>query len=246
MTSRAFTLTIALLSAGWAADSRKPVVVELFTSQGCSSCPPADQLLRDVAEHMPAGVEVIPLSEHVDYWDHLGWRDPFSSAANSARQQAYGQVFGSQDVYTPQMVVDGLIGFNGSDSKQARLMILYAADQPKAAVSVKRGDVDGRISVRVENLRGAKVEKADIYLAVTTTRAEVHVPRGENAGQTLSHVGVVRSVTRVVEIDARRGSYSGDFKLNIEPGWKQSQLRAVVWVQDKKTRRIAGAAMCFL
>src|SRR5947207_1240023 len=111
-----------------------PVLVELFTSEGCSSCPPADLLLARLQKEQPIkGVQVIPLSEHVDYWNQLGWTDPFSSGAFTSRQQSYSRAIRSTDVYTPQMLVDGTVAFVGSDSRKAIETLTAAARAPKAA-----------------------------------------------------------------------------------------------------------------
>ena len=120
LTVTAALAMVAAAAAGAPGKSRTPVVVELFTSEGCSSCPPADDLLSRLADQSINGVDVIALSEHVDYWDYLGWRDPFSSNLFSARQQGYGDRFHLSSVYTPQMVVDGVVQLNGADGEEAR------------------------------------------------------------------------------------------------------------------------------
>jgi hypothetical protein len=130
------TWWIMMISASLAASepAPTPVLVELFTSEGCSSCPPADELLSRLQQSQPvAGVEVIALSEHVDYWNRLGWADPFSSAALTERQRQYATVLRGNRVYTPQMVVDGQAGFVGSDSPQALRAIAEAAESRKPA-----------------------------------------------------------------------------------------------------------------
>jgi hypothetical protein len=241
-----FLALTALLGICVSADSRGPVVVELFTSEGCSSCPPADLLLEELTTHYGAGVEIIPLSEHVDYWNHLGWRDPFSSSQFSARQQAYSEVFGADTVYTPQMIVDGLASFNGSDGDQARKSIKMASQQPKAVVSIHKAEGKGRVTVRVDQLRAAKVDEADVFLAVTESRLTSSVARGENEGRTLRHTGVVRSLVRVVQIEAKRGGYVAELEVQAQRGWNAQNTRAVIFVQDRKTRRIVGAASCSL
>src|SRR5215467_10875693 len=115
-----------------------PVVVELFTSEGCSSCPPADTVLMDLVQHQPvAGAQVIGLSEHVDYWDREGWKDPFSNHLFTQRQSAYAAANGGSDVYTPQMFVDGGAPFVGSDRTRALSAIQHAVARPKTAVSLK-------------------------------------------------------------------------------------------------------------
>lgn len=182
----------------------------------------------------------------VRHYSLVGTRDPFSSSLFSARQQAYSGVFKTDSVYTPQMIIDGITGFNGSDAEQAQRTIRLAAMQPKAEVSIEKKDETGRVSVRVDNLALAKVDKADVFLAVTETALSTSVAHGENAGRTLQHVGVVRSLTKLVEIDAKRGAYVADLQVEVGKGWKRDKVRAVIFVQDRKTRRIAGAASCSL
>ena len=163
---RIVPVLLLCVAVATAADRPAPVVVELFTSEGCSSCPPADRLLAELSRHWPRGTEVLALSEHVDYWDHLGWRDPYSSPQFSARQHAYGELFQLESVYTPQMVVDGFSNFLGSDAERAREMVALASKQPKAHVQVTRKE-GSRILVQVDHLTEAHSEKADIFLALT-------------------------------------------------------------------------------
>src|SRR5262249_16165571 len=117
--------------------SRTPVLVELFTSEGCSSCPPADQVLIELAEQQPVdGVEVIGMSEDVDYWNRLGWSDPFSSVQFSNRQNEYAAAFRRTDIYTPQMIVDGHIEFVGNSRTQTIRTVGRAAQQPKGQIAI--------------------------------------------------------------------------------------------------------------
>src|SRR5215472_16175220 len=182
-----------LMPSWWAAPifvcalgyAQTPVLVELFTSEGCSSCPPADKLLQALEAGQPvAGAHIIVLSEHVDYWDRLGWRDPFSSAQFTERQQDYSRLFRDSGPYTPEMVVDGGAGFTGNDRAEALRTIGHAARAAKAAVRVS-GDT-GKLSIDVEGVKHG----ADVMLAITERNLISEVARGENAGRRLTHTAV--------------------------------------------------------
>lgn len=218
---------------------RTPVVVELFTSEGCSSCPPADTLLARLPRMFP-DIDVIQLSEHVDYWNNLGWKDRFSAPLFSMRQQDYGRMFGLQSVYTPEMVVDGATEFNGSDTGRAQQEITKAASGPRAAASIAMNS--GGVRLHVDGVpRGMR--NVDVFLAITETNLETSVERGENAGHRLRHVGVVRSLSSVGHFDAKKsGSYDADAKLNLNPEWRADNLKLVMLVQDRSSRKIIGAA----
>lgn len=214
----------ALLSA----QSRTPVIVELFTSEGCSSCPSADKLLAEIERTQPvASAEVLVLSEHVDYWNRLGWRDPFSSAQFSNRQRDY-----NAEAYTPQMVVDGRAKFVGSSAREAIAAIEDSASRTKATVTLSR-DTSGVI-VNIEGIP-AKTD-ADIYLAITETGIHSNVTAGENAGRLLDHTGVVRSLAVIGK--TKTGSFS---KQAAVPA-TGAHGRAIVFVQDRRTRAILGAS----
>src|SRR5580704_8489772 len=130
---------------------RVPVLLELFTSEGCSSCPPADRLLEILDQKQPvAGADLIVLSEHVDYWDRLGWKDPFSSSQYTARQQEYSYRFNGDGVYTPQLVVDGRFGFVGSDGREASSAIQKAIRERKIPIEISNVARDGdRITAHI-------------------------------------------------------------------------------------------------
>lgn len=163
------------------------VLVELFTSEGCSSCPPADALLATLDKDP----DVLVLSEHVDYWNDLGWRDPFSSREFSVRQQRYARRFGQEGPYTPQMVVDGRVQFVGSDSRKARAAIEQAGRSAKTPVTLTR---DGnRVTVSAQSLAQGK---AELWVAVVRPEGAADVARGENAGRRLRHVAVVQSLVK--------------------------------------------------
>jgi hypothetical protein len=221
------------------AQTRTPVIVELFTSEGCSSCPPADSLLARLQRVVPE-VEVVPLSEHVDYWNHLGWQDRFSAPLFSMRQQDYGRVFHLDSVYTPEMVVGGTAEFNGADEGRARREIAKAAEGPRAVTTLSVAG--NNVHLHVEKTP-SQSRNVDVFLAITETNLETAVGGGENSGRRLRHVGVVRSLSSVGHFDSRKGgAYDADAKLNLNPEWRAENVKLVMFVQDRSNRKIIGAA----
>jgi hypothetical protein len=221
------------------------VMVELFTSEGCSSCPPADEVLTKLMSTQPIpGVIVVGLGEHVDYWDRLGWRDPFSSASLTSRQSQYGaNVFRTGSVYTPQMVIDGWLEGVGSDFGTIRKAVLEAAKVPKAALMLSaRRDNDG-VSIDLHVERPANValkEPADVTVAITEDRLVTEVRRGENRGRTLRHTAVVRSLMTVGALTPADSTLTKSVSSALEHEWKPENLRIVAFVQERQSRRVVG------
>jgi hypothetical protein len=249
LASAAMTRPRPQAETGGAKTSRTPVVVELFTSEGCSSCPPADALLARLADDPLGGsVQLIALEEHVDYWNDQGWIDPFSSRDWTQRQYVYAGVLGNKNPYTPQMVVDGTIEFSGSRSNQARETILKAVSNRKIPVILEQSNPNGasavNLSAKIGKLDGtAKGDAAEVWLAITETALHSAVKRGENAGEDLHHAAVVRSMRKIGEAKATgETSFSGETKVSLQKDWNRANLRAVLFVQEKKSRRILGAA----
>jgi hypothetical protein len=227
-------------------DARTPVLVELFTSEGCSSCPPADRFLQKLDGQPIQGEEMIVLSEHVDYWNHIGWKDPYSAAFYSKRQSAYAKRFGLDSVYTPQMVVDGRSEFVGSNSGLADKAFRKALGIPKIPVRLSSISADASNTLHA-HLETGTLEasfgsrEAEVYVAVALNRAESHVSAGENAGQRLAHVSVVRSLTKIGAL--KQGQLLvRDVQLKLEPGSDSRDLRLIAFVQEPGQGRILGAA----
>jgi hypothetical protein len=222
------------------------VIVELFTSEGCSSCPPADALLKELSEQQRVnGVQIVALEEHVDYWNHLGWRDPYSSIEYSERQNDYAQVFGTDGLYTPQMVVDGQRELVGSRSLAAREAIQKAADQPKAEIILVPGaNVSPSkpvFEVQIKSLEGIAIRgEAEVWIAVTEKGLQTDVKAGENSGETLKHAAVVRSLRKIDTVRDPAG-YKRQDQVTIDPGWKKENLTVVVFLAEKSSRKIIGA-----
>src|SRR5215471_3392871 len=226
-----------------------PVVVELFTSEGCSSCPPADAFLAKLAEQGPAhNLQIVALEEHVDYWDDQGWRDPFSSHHWTIRQDAYAGVLGNKNPYTPQIVVDGSVECSGGRPQLALQAIVQESAKARTPVSLSQGPSDKpgseNFSVQIGKLApSAKGGAAEVWLAITETGLHSSVTRGENAGHELSHAAVVRSMRKVGEAKPDRDvAFSGDAAIPIRNEWKRDNLKAVAFVQEKNSLRILGAA----
>jgi hypothetical protein len=237
---------MALMSA--AADRnavRVPVLLELFTSEGCSSCPPADRLLEVLDEKQPvAGADLIVLSEHVDYWNHLGWSDPFSSAQFSARQEQYNRS-APDGVYTPQLVVDGRFRFVGSDQREASSAIQQAIREPKIPIAISNVARDGQgVRAHIELPAADQTfrnRRAVLYVAIADNRAESHVARGENAGHALAHVAVTRVLKQVGTIGLDSAT-TKDIALTLQPGTGAGGSRVVAFIQDPASGHILGVA----
>ncbi len=246
-------LTLAVLgmsaatSNGFAADrSAVPILVELFTSEGCSSCPPADIFLQKLDGQPIAGAELIVLSEHVDYWNHDGWKDPYSSAALTERQNSYSTRFHLNSIYTPQMVVDGSHQFSGGDAKEAQKAITESLGVTKIPVRISEISSDGgRLRARVETdaLDSTyNVQSAEIYVAVALNHAESQVLRGENANRRLTHTAVVKKLSKVGKIKIGE-QFAHEVELKLDSGIDLHNMRVVAFLQDAASGKIVGATM---
>jgi hypothetical protein len=223
-----------------AADSpaaKQPVLVELFTSEGCSSCPPADALLELLDHEQPVpGARVVVLSEHVDYWDHEGWRDPFSSPEITARQDFYVSRFSQDSAYTPEAVIDGARGLTGNDRRGLVSAIQEAAQKPKIEIAIANATVNGK-SVEATVTAGTH-PRTDLYAVLADDHDESSVSRGENSGKHLEHVAVVRVIEKI-------GSLNDELSKQIHvalPGHAQAKMRLVVFAQERGTGHILGVA----
>ena len=241
--ARALLAVLALAPAGPARGTNAPgappvpVLVELFTSEGCSSCPPADALLARLVRTQPvAGAEIVALGLHVDYWDRLGWKDPFSSPLHSARQKRYAERLGSDRVSTPQAVVDGAVEIVGSDERRLVGAVAAAARSPKAPVRLSAGPPRGKrlpSSVRIDALAASAGDVA-VFVALVEDARATDVRRGENAGRRLEHAAVVRSLAEIGRPagDGRPFEWQGEI-----PATTQSDS-LVVFAQERRTGRV--------
>jgi len=224
-----------------------PVLIELFTSEGCSSCPPVDVFLKKLDSAQPiSGALLIVLSEHVTYWDQDGWKDPNSSAALTARQNSYEAALGQNQVYTPQLIVDGSHEVKPGDPKQVEETLQKAAATPKVPVRIGEVTVDAGnptvLHARVETDANFEKHNADVYLAVALDHVESQVLRGENGGRHLIHVAVVQELTKVGKLPKGK-SFAQDVQLKLKPGTDPKNLRLVALVQESGPGKVLGAAL---
>ena len=230
--------------------SRAPVLVELFTSEGCSSCPPADALLERLDRSQPVnGADLIVLSEHVDYWNDIGWKDPFSSHEYSERQSAYAGHFGLGSIYTPQMVVDGHIELVGSDERRAIQAVETETKVAKVQVSLSAIRFDGANKVSLHLEAGplpssVSAKSANLFLAIADDSDESHVSRGENAGRTLKHVAVLRELVPVGTV-GRTDRFSQDITVRLG-NRNQGSLRILAIIQEPAVGRVLGVGLARL
>lgn len=218
---------------------RKAVVVELFTSEGCSSCPPADELLGRLRQDLSAkNVQVIPLGFHVDYWNSLGWKDRFSSAEFTQRQEQYTRALKVDGPYTPEMVVDGEVEFVGNDAGRAQSTIRQQAAQlAETQVTIASAGTD---ELKIQVKGPAASGNGLVMLAITEDNLTTQVGSGENGGRTLHHAAVVRELRQVGTL--RDGAMETTVPLKLEKDWKRNDLHAVVFVQNGPSGKIEGAA----
>ena len=218
---------MALSGTLWAAETQ-PVVVELFTSQGCSSCPPADALLAELGGRE----DVIPLALHVDYWDYIGWKDIFAAPKHTKRQRGYARAGGWKMIYTPQMVIMGEDDVVGSYPDRVDGLIAKHAGQP-GHVDIDLARDGDRVTIRVEATHG-QVRPCDIHVVRYMPEAEVQIRRGENAGRSITYTHIVRSW----DVAARwngQGVYNGEVPVPAgEP--------VVIIVQEPKHGHIVAAS----
>jgi hypothetical protein len=223
---RAVVVLAVLAWAGRAAE-RVPVLAELFTSEGCSSCPPADALLMQLDRAQPVpGARIIVLSEHVDYWNQLGWKDPYSSAEFSRRQSEYARVLGSE-VFTPQLVIDGREQFVGSNGRDIQASIGRAATKPKSGVRIVEAKREGNEASVKLSIPALAKGKAEVWVAVADDRARSSISKGENSGRTLDHVAVVRSLTKIASVSRTEG-----LERTIRMPLSESPSRVVVFLKE--------------
>ena len=246
-------MSVVLLAHVWAGNNevtfdvdsarRTPVLIELFTSEGCSDCPPADALLERLDQSQPVdGAELIVLSEHVDYWNGIGWKDPYSSHQYSERQNAYAEFFGLGSVYTPQMVVDGRFEFVGSDARRATEAVENATKTEKIAVHFSSAHLEsGYVALHLDAgplPPSSAAKSAVVWLAIADDKDVSHVRGGENGGRTLQHVAVVRTLSKIGTVDQSE-RFSQDLRLSVSH--ERRSMRLIAFLQEQGTGNIIGA-----
>ncbi len=254
------TITLFVYADQEDSASVSPVIIELFTSHGCSSCPPADEVLTRLANDPELRESVIPLSMHIDYWDSDSWTDPFSQNQFTERQKQYARLFRARGVYTPQMVFNGRWETLGSDSKRVH----------KAIQTAQNTKVIGAIEFDAEHNRGAEsdpetnrtqdtisvhiqshifdepivpIKNLQLMLAVFENGLATEVGGGENNGRTLHNNRVVREFLEADTVSAASGTVqSGDYSVVLQPEWNVENLGVAVFLQHPQTRAIHGVA----
>jgi hypothetical protein len=242
--STVFAVAPVISAAQTSQTTRTPVLVELFTSEGCSTCPPADALLAKLDQGHPIdGAEIIVLGEHVDYWDNQGWHDRFSSHQYTERQSQYCGRLRVEGPYTPQMIVDGTDQFVGNDGPHAVRAIQHAAQNSKIKLTLSQPVVDGRkISASVSIPDSTVQTKGDVYAALVDPTDSTEVRGGENGGHHLQHVGVVRSLQRVGSLKDL-GTKPVSFNLTAPGDAKPNEMRVVVFAQQSGQGPVVGAVV---
>lgn len=223
----------------------RPVLVELFTSEGCSSCPPADEFIEKLDTLQPvAGAQLIVLSEHVDYWDGDGWKDPNSSHALTERQSAYVRALGLSTAYTPQIIVDGTKEARTNDSRELENIFQQAVAAPKNAIHLSSVAFDQanprELHAHIEADAGQT--NADVFLAVALSHVESQVLHGENGGRHLTHVAVVQQITKIGKLQKGK-MFAQDARLQLKTAPDPNNVRVIVFAQASGPGKLLGAAL---
>ena len=225
--------------------ARVPVLLELFTSEGCSDCPPADRLLGELDQNQPVpGAELIVLSEHVDYWDRQGWPDPYASKALTERQMAYDRTLKIREPFTPQFIVDGTIDMRLSRRERISDQLHAASAVGKVPVSIESLRVETGAAPAISGVVNAEAvpgnRSCELFVAVALDRADTQVLRGENRGQHLTHVAVLRELQRVGLVSGAPVHQS--FSLALPTGLDGARLRVIAFLQQPGPGAVLGAA----
>jgi hypothetical protein len=227
-------------------DPPRTVVLELFTSQGCSSCPPADKLLSKLGGEEFRGGVIVPLAYHVDYWNHLGWSDPFSSPKWSARQREYAVSIQGSQVYTPQLVVNGTVQLVGSSERNVRAEIerqLRARDAGTVVIDrISREGNELEVQLRAKLDRGAADNRVNVVVALFENGMATAVSRGENASRNLTNDYIVRWQSRAFELAPDGTEVTAKVRIPLAAGWRADRLGVAAFEQDPKSRAILGSA----
>lgn len=234
--------------AGGDGANTNPILVELFTSEGCSSCPPADVFVQklDTSQPVPGG-QLIVLSEHVDYWDHDGWKDPNSSHALTERQSAYVRIMGLDTAYTPQIIVDGGREVKIGDNPQAiEKVFQQAVASPKVPVAISGVTIDPAnpdlLHAHVNADASTVKHNSDVYVAVALDHVDSQVLHGENGGRHLTHVAVVQQIAKIGKLNKGSG-FSEDVQLKLKTAIPLENLRVVAFAQESGPGKLVGASL---
>jgi hypothetical protein len=226
---------------------KTPILMELFTSEGCSSCPPIDSWAERLDAFQPiAGAQLIFLSEHVNYWDHDGWKDPYSSDQLTARQQEYVTLLGLSGAYTPQVIVDGSAELNPYKTDIAKASLDKAAKETALAVRIDSvalasGD-PGELTGHIAADGSGQKHGADVFVAVALDKTQTDVLAGENNGKKLTNVSVVKELVKVGKLEKGK-SFDQTFRVKTWPGVDPANLRVVAFVQESGPGKVLGATM---
>jgi hypothetical protein len=243
----AIAVALPLFATGTLAAGRDaPVLIELFTAEGCSSCPPADHFLEQLDAAQPVrGANLIVLSEHVDYWDQQGWPDPYASKAFTERQRAYERSLKIHEPFTPQFIVDGTIDMRLSHRERISDQLHAAAAVTKVPVSIESLRVETGASPAISGVVNTEAvpghRACELFVGVALDHVESQVLRGENRGQHLTHVGVLRELERVGTV-APNSTVHQPFSLALHAGLDNTRLRVLVFLQEPGPGAILGAA----